>query len=162
MFMDAQSKNTVADSFSATRAAAFAGISRAMLNYLCREQIVVPSVLPSRGHGSPRAYSFGDVVALRLVAKLSAAGVSVLRLRKAMQRLRKLHPEITLTSLPGSHVVTDGRDLYIKGKGETLERAMDGQFAFAFVVELEPIRNEVADSILKSQKAGTGRARQVA
>lgn len=160
--MNSSRNGTVADSFSATQAAAFAGISRAMLNYLCREQIVVPSVLPSRGHGSPRAYSFGDVVALRLVAKLSAAGVLVLRLKKAMQRLRKLHPEITLTSLPGSHVVTDGRDLYIRRKGETLERALDGQFAFAFVVELAPIRNEVADCILKSQKAGARQERKVA
>jgi hypothetical protein len=79
-----------------------------------------------------------------------------------MHRLRKLHPEITLISLPGSHVVTDGRDLYIKRKGETLERAMDGQFTFAFVVELEPIRDEVALGILKSQNAGTARARKVA
>jgi len=137
----------IAESFTAAQAAALAGLSRSMLNYLCREKIVVPTKMPSRGHGAARGYSFGDVVALRLVTRLSAAGVSVLRLRKAMLRLRKLHPEITLTSLPGSHIVTDGRDMYIKRDGESLERAMDGQFAFAFVVELAPLRDEVAQNL---------------
>lgn len=152
----------IAESFTATQAAALAGLSQAMLNYLCREEIVVPTSSQTRGHGTPRRYSFGDVVALRLVARLSAAGVSVLRLRKAMLRLRKLHPEITLTSLPGSHVVTDGRDLYIRRKGDSLERAMDGQFAFAFVIELAPLRQEVVDGILATTKTVTGRARKAA
>lgn len=133
-----------------------------MLNYLCRERLVVPTVLPSRGHGRKRAYSFGDVVALRLVARLSAAGVSVLRLRKALAGLRKLHPEITFTSLPGSHVVTDGRDIYLRRRGDTLERAMDGQFAFAFVVELAPLRDEIVQGILVSERPQATRARRVA
>lgn len=133
-----------------------------MLNYLCREKIVIPTSSGSRGHGVPRKYSFGDVVALRLVARLSAAGVSVLRLRRAMQRLRKLHPQITLTSLPGSHVVTDGRDIYIKRERESLERALDGQFAFAFVIELAPLRKEVIDCMQTSGLTAAVRARKVA
>lgn len=152
---------TISDWFSATQAAALAGISPAMLNYLCREKIVVPTGMPPRGHGARRAYTFGDVVALRLVSRLSSAGVSILRLRKAMLRLRALHPEITLTSLPGSHIVTDGRDLYIRQDGEPLERAVDGQFAFAFVVELAPLRDEVAKKVSVLRRAslsGTKRA----
>lgn len=160
--MATQRNDKITDSFTATQAAVLAGISPAMLNYLCREEIVVPTKSASRGHGAPRKYSFGDVVALRLVARLSAAGVSVLRLRKAMQRLRKIHPKITLTSLPGSHVVTDGRDLYIRREGESLERTFDGQFAFAFVVELSPLRKEVIDGMQISGLTGTARARKVA
>jgi DNA-binding transcriptional MerR regulator len=148
--------------FSAARAAALAGISQAMLNYLCREKLVIPTVLRPRGHGLKRGYSFGDVVALRLVAKLCAAGISVQRLRKALAGLRKLHPEITLTSLPGSHVVSDGRDIYLRGKGDTLERAMDGQYVFAFVIELAPLRDEVVAGMLVSERAEFVQPRKVA
>ncbi len=64
-----------------------------------------------------------------------------------MQRLRKIHPQITLTSLPGSHVLTDGQDLYLRRDGESIERAMDGQFAFAFVIELAPIQRDLVSRI---------------
>lgn len=118
-----------------------------MVNYLCRQKIVEPSCDCLRGHGSHRHYSFGDVVALRLVAGLSANGISVLRLKKAMLGLRKHHPEITLTSLPASHVVTDGENLYLRREGESLERAFDGQYAFLFVIELAQIQQELARNI---------------
>ena len=132
-----------AEHFSAGQAAHLSGLSSAMVNYLCRNDVVVPSGGAQRGHGRARRYTFGDVVALKLVAKLSATGVSPLRLRDGLLGLRKHHPEITLTSLPASHVVTNGAELYLRQEGKTIERAFDGQFAFAFVVELENLRREV-------------------
>jgi len=137
--------------FSASQAARFAGMTLAMVNYLCRSAVVVPTGGARRGHGRARQYTFGDVVALRLVAKLSANGVSPLRLKKGLQGLRKYHPEITLTSLPGSHVVTNGTDLYLRQEGRPIERAFDGQFAFAFVVELGQLQQEVAAACLASR-----------
>lgn len=131
--------------FPAAVAAKCAGLSLSMVDYLCRNGLVQPSCDCKRGHGSARHYSFGDVVALRLVAKLSASGVAVLRLRKALLALRQFHPEITLTSLPASHVVTDGTDLYLRRTGEGVERVFDGQMAFAFVIELAQLRQEVVD-----------------
>jgi DNA-binding transcriptional MerR regulator len=136
---------TAADSFDwfdASQAAHLAKLSRHMVNYLCRSKVVIPTGGGGR-RGRTRRYTFGDVVTLRLVAKLSEAGVSPLRLKKGLEGLRKYHPEITLTSLPGSHVVTNGKDLYLRREGQPIERTFDGQFAFAFVVELEPLRREV-------------------
>jgi hypothetical protein len=118
-----------------------------MLDYLCRTGLVEPSCGCSRGHGRARHYSFGDVVVLRLVARLAAAGISPLRMRKGLEYLRTFHPQITLKSLPASHLVTDGEFLYLKGAGDPLERATDGQYAFAFVVELEQLRREVVKSL---------------
>lgn len=133
--------------YSASRASRLSGLSLAMVNYLCRERIVVPSCSCPRGYGVPRHYSFGDVVALRLVAKLSAAGVSSLRLKRGMQRLQKHQANITISSLPASHLVTDGRDIYLRRANDSLERAIDGQFAFAFVIELEQVRREVVEKM---------------
>ncbi len=142
--MGTKLQHDVSEWFDARKAARLSGLSLAMVNYLCRTGVAEPTCDCLRGHGSCRHYSFGDLVALRLLKRLSENGISVLRLKKAMQGLRKHHPEITLTSLPASHVVTNGKDLYLHQHGESLERVFDGQFAFGFVIELAPIQQEIA------------------
>lgn len=146
-----------AEWFPASQAARCSGLSLAMVNYLCRTGIVEPSCSCSRGHGKSRHYSFGDVVALRLVARLSKHGVQVLRLKNALHGLRRFHPEITLTSLPASHIVTNGKDLYLYREGEPVERAFDGQYAFAFVVELAQLQKEVASVLVTAANNGQKR-----
>jgi DNA-binding transcriptional MerR regulator len=143
-------KHDQADWHSASRAAKLSGLSASMLNYLCRERIVEPSCSCPRGHGIPRHYSFGDLVALRLVGQLSKVGASPLRLRAALKGLRKHHPEITLTSLPASHIATDGKHLMLCREGEAIERLVDGQMAFAFVIELAPLQAAVARQLKRA------------
>lgn len=143
----------VVEWYTADQAAKYTAVSRAMVNYLCRAGLVVPtakSPQKRRGRGALRCYSFGDLVALRLVAKLCAAGVSPLRLKSGLLSLRKYHPEITLTNLPASHVATDGRDIYLRNGNDALERIVDGQLSFAFVVELKQIQKEVLRKLQKS------------
>jgi hypothetical protein len=146
-----------AEWFPARNAAKLAGLSFTMVNYLCRTGVVEPTCDCRRGHGRPRHYSFGDIVALRVVARLSKSGVQPLRLKTALRRLRKFHPEITAKSLPATHVVSNGRELFLRQAGDSLERIYDGQFAFAFVIDLTPIQRDVArklgsGGIRKSQK----------
>lgn len=135
--------------FTVVSAARLSGQSKAMVDYLCRTGIVEPSCSCKRGHGIARHYSFGDLVALRLVARLAAYGVSPTRLRQDLRALRNHHPEITLTSLPASHIVTDGKRLFLKQEGDTLERILDGQLAFAFVIELPKLREEVVQEMAR-------------
>ncbi len=135
---------------SASRAAKLSGLTPSMLNYLCRERIVEPSCSCPRGHGIPRHYSFGDLVALRLVGQLSKVGASPLRLRAALKGLRKHHPEITLTSLPASHIATDGKHLMLCRGSEAIERLVDGQMAFAFVIELAPLQAALARQLKRA------------
>jgi DNA-binding transcriptional MerR regulator len=143
--------------YSAAQAARLSGLTRAMVDYLSRSEIVIPSCDCKRGHGIARHYAFGDVVALRLIARLSKAGVSSLRLRKGMEGMRKYQPQITLTSLPASHIVTDGQDIYLRGAADSLQRATDGQYAFAFVIELDQLRREVVKKMTPAQlKVATG------
>jgi DNA-binding transcriptional MerR regulator len=140
--------------FSARRAAKLAGLTLPMLNYLCRNGVVEPTCNCRRGHGRARHYSFGDVVALRVVARLSTTGVQPLRLKNALRGLRRFHPEITAKSLPATHIVSNGRDVFLRQAGELLERTHDGQFAFAFVIGLAPIQRDVA------RKLGSGDMRK--
>lgn len=144
-------KRLVIESYTAAKAAAYSDLSKSMVNYLCRMRLVIPTfrINLKRGRGTRRRYSFGDIVALKLVGKLCGAGVSALRLKKGLLRLREQHPKITLTSLPASHLVTDGKDIFLREKGDTLERLVDGQLTFAFVIELSEIQQEILENIRK-------------
>lgn len=128
--------------FSAIEAGEFSGLSLAMVNYLCRSNLVVPAIGRRRGRGIERKYSFGDIVILKSVAKLLEAGVSILRLKKALENLRRLHADITQEKMPASFLVTDGKDVYFKQDSGVLELLSSGQLSFAFVIEVESLRRE--------------------
>lgn len=85
---------------------------------------------------------------LRVLAGLLRSGISVARLKRSLEALRKFHPEITPTSLPSRYLVTDGQRVFLRNKAnalETLDR--NGQLVFAFVIELRSVRDEVARQI---------------
>lgn len=132
----------VSTEFSPRQAAAFSGLSMTMLDYLCRHRIIVPGAAKGRGRGIQRLFSFGDLVVLRAIARLLAAGVSVYRLKRGLTRLRATHSEITATAMPASFLVTDGRDVYLQHKTGVVELLSNGQLGFAFVIEMETLRQE--------------------
>lgn len=145
------------DSFTIAEAARYSGLSVAMLNYLCRTKLIVPTAAPPRGRGRERRFTFGDVVVLRAVSGLLAAGVSVTRLRASLANLRKRHSEITPKSLPRGLLVCDGRQVYLKRNAEVFEELISGQMSFAFVVQLSKLHEEVA---VKSSGSGHRRRRR--
>ena len=129
--------------FGIREAARLSGLRPAMVDYLCRAKILVPT--PDRpGRGRDRWYSFGDVVMLRVLKHLLDCGISVSKLRKGLEAVRKRHPEITRDSLPEKYLVINaGRLIYFRPHAKAVEESVSGQLAFAFVVELERIRDEV-------------------
>jgi DNA-binding transcriptional MerR regulator len=136
------------DGFTTDDAVRLTGIKKDMLNYLCKMQLVVPTVSRrqgKRGHGVERRYSFADLVAFKVVKQLAASGVQPLKVRKA---IRELHAfGISLQKLPASHVVMLGESAYLwNGVGNPL-RVVDGQEAFAFVLDVASIRDELLRDI---------------
>jgi hypothetical protein len=72
------------------------------------------------------------------------AGVSVSRLKRALVALRRHYPDISPDSLlPASHLLTDGKEIYLQTSEEVVEHLRSGQTVFAFVVELNRVRAEV-------------------
>lgn len=124
-----------------------------MVDYLCREQLVLPSLSRQLKRGRARKYSFGDLVALRGVAKLLQHGVSVLRLKAGLAAIRHRHHEFTSSSVPASFLVTDGENAYYRETREVLEELKSGQLVFAFVLELDGIRKEIVQQLDKSVSA---------
>src|SRR5438552_12817660 len=61
------------------------GISYRQLDYWARTELVTPSIRDAKGSGTQRLYSFQDLVALRVIKRLLDAGVSLQRVRKAVE-----------------------------------------------------------------------------
>lgn len=134
-------------SFPIARAAELSGLRPAMVDYLCRQQILVPSTRGRRGRGCPRQYSFGDVVMLRVLGALLSKGVSVSRLKEGLKAVRKCHKMILPDSLPAQYLVTDGRKVYFQEKDTLHELDGSGQTAFLFVLELRHVQREVLKAV---------------
>jgi DNA-binding transcriptional MerR regulator len=145
--MNTIKKSSLKNSFSSKQASEFSELSMAMVNYLFRTGLMVPAIGRKRGKGIERKYSFGDLVILKSIAKLLDAGVSVLRLKKALVNLRKLHADITLDNIPGAYLVTDGKDVYLKQSNGVLELLVNGQMGFVFVVDIESVRKDAVSYI---------------
>lgn len=147
-------KNTKIDPlielFDVKQTARIVGLTTDMVNYLCRYKIVIPSGCKKRGRGCARKFLYHDVLLLRVLAKLLSNGISVLRLRTSLTALRKRGKK-SQEILSKKYVATDGRKIYFKDNG-ILEIFDSGQTAFAFVLELETIRNELTEIIVRQRK----------
>ncbi len=64
-------------------------ITYRQLDYWARTGLVTPSVRAADGSGSQRLYSFTDLVELRIIKRLLDAGVSLQRIREAINYLRQ-------------------------------------------------------------------------
>ncbi|HLW17263.1 MAG TPA: MerR family transcriptional regulator [Actinomycetota bacterium] len=107
------------------------GISYRQLDYWARTELVTPSVRDADGSGSQRMYSFNDVVQLRVIKKLLDAGVSLPKIRRAVDYLRdELKMPIEDVTL-----VSDGKTIHAcLSANEVVDLLAGGQGVFAIAV----------------------------
>ncbi|HEM7879480.1 TPA: MerR family transcriptional regulator [Burkholderia contaminans] len=148
--MNEAGSTSTKETFTAREAARLAGLSFDMLNYVSRYGIVSPSGNVRRSRGHARRYVYTDLLLLRVIARLLANGISILRLRRALEGLRSRQGAADLLSK--RFVVTDGYNLWAQdgGVAELLET---GQLSFAFVLELTSLRTEMSDAISRQSAA---------
>lgn len=96
--------------FTPAQAAKFAGLTFRTVDHWDRSGMIIPSLLQSRGRGETRAYSFADLVALRVAAELRNIGITVQSVRKVVDYLRQR--DGSLSPLSSTLIVTDGVDVY--------------------------------------------------
>ncbi|MBW3577962.1 MAG: MerR family transcriptional regulator [Actinobacteria bacterium] len=117
------------------------GITYRQLDYWARTGLVVPSVRQARGSGSQRLYSFDDLVELRVIKRLLDTGVSLQRVREAVEELRsrgQTPADVTLLS--------DGSTVYaLDDNQQVIDLLARGQgvFAIALGPVVEELRGEV-------------------
>ena len=75
--------------FRGPQVCAIVGITYRQLDYWARTELVRPSIADARGSGTQRAYSYSDLVRLKVVKNLLYAGVKLQTARKAIEYLRE-------------------------------------------------------------------------
>jgi len=124
------------EGFSVLQACRFTGCTSHQLRYWDQIGLVRPSVQSTGGRpGVRRLYSFRDLVALKVVKALLDGGMSLQRVRRAYEYLRKkagLEEHLSEVKL-----ITDGQSIFrvAKDDGEILDALRQGQMSFFVAID---------------------------
>jgi DNA-binding transcriptional MerR regulator len=120
------------------------GITYRQLDYWARTGLLRPSIQSAHGSGSQRLYSFTDVVQLRVVKRLLDAGMSLKKIRQAMEILREqFRSDRPLADVT---LLSDGSTIYAAhSPDELVDVFRRGQGVFGIAVG--PIQEELEGEI---------------
>lgn len=112
-------------------AARAAGITYRQLDYWARTDLVQPSLRSASGSGSTRLYSFRDLLALSIVKRLLATGVSLANIRTALATVRGYGT----TDLAGVTLLADGIGVYAcTTEEQVIDLVKGGQAVFGLAI----------------------------
>lgn len=146
--VDVFRKGRVEQAFTAEQACRLTNCTHHQLRYWDRVGLVKPSVQKSGGRpGVRRLYSFRDLVALRVVRSLLDNGMSLQRVRRAWDYLRReggMENHLSEVKL-----VTDGQTIFrvSSDEGEILDALREGQLSF--FVAIDQIAREVEEDVTR-------------
>ncbi|MCA1822671.1 MAG: MerR family transcriptional regulator [Mycobacteriales bacterium] len=113
-------------------ACAVAGISYRQLDYWARTNFVLPTIRDASGSGTQRLYSFRDIALLKVVKRLLDSGVSLQKVRAAVDRLR----ERGVSDLSDVTLMSDGNTIYeCTSDQEVIDLVRGGQGVFGIAVD---------------------------
>ena len=123
------------------------GITYRQLDYWARTGLVTPSIREAGGSGTQRLYSFQDLVVLKVIKKLTDAGVSLQRVRKSIAYLRQSgHDQPT-----GITLMSDGSSVYAcESEDQIIDLVKRGQGVFA--IALDKVWEDLSASLGKRKR----------
>ncbi len=125
------------------------GITYRQLDYWATTGLVKPSVRDAVGSGSQRLYSFEDILLLRIIKRLLDTGVSLQRIRAAIDYVRERGLDLRHVTL-----MSDGQTVYAADdQQQVIDILNRGQGVFAIAVDplYEELEAEV--SALPAERA---------
>ena len=132
--------------FNSKTIASILGLSIRQIDYWDRTHFIKPSVSEASGYGSVRLYSFSDLVQLKVARTLMDKGISLQKIRKAINYLKKNMPEVK-KPLSELRFLTDGETLFVltEDKKVIIDALKSGQFVFAVALGkiIEALKGEV-------------------
>jgi DNA-binding transcriptional MerR regulator len=124
--------------FSGPTVCRLTGVTYRQLDYWARTNLVTPSITPATGSGSKRAYSYSDVLEIKVIKSLLNSGLSLNRTRQAVECLRSaLGADLASSSL----VMSDSGSVLAKSDGDLVDLLRGGQGVFNIV----PLAGVVAE-----------------
>jgi DNA-binding transcriptional MerR regulator len=120
------------------------GITYRQLDYWARTGLLRPSLQEAQGSGSQRLYSFVDIVQLKVVKRLLDAGMSLKKIRFAVDILREqLESDRPLADVT---LLSDGQTIYAAhSPDEVVDVFRRGQGVFG--IAIGPVEEEVAGAL---------------
>lgn len=135
--------------FSGTKAAKIVGISYRQLDYWARTDLVRPSLTDAAGSGSRRQYSYRDLLELKIIKNLLAAGIKLESVREVFEYLRT-HVD---SDIAAAHIVISGTQVLLCDGEQLIDTVRAGQGVLN-VLPLAGVKGEVDASIREIRSAG--------
>jgi len=124
------------NSFNSKTVSKIIGIPMRVIDYWDRTAFIKPSISEASGYGSVRLYSFTDLIQFRVAKFLRDQGLSLQKIRKSLNFLRKHLPEVE-QPLVELRFLTDGEAIFVltnKDK-EIIDTLKKGQYVLAVAIE---------------------------
>ncbi len=134
----------LAAGYRAPQVCKLVGITYRQLDYWARTDLLAPSMQAAMGSGSQRLYSFTDVVQLKVVKRLLDAGMSLKKIRSAVEILRQqMDSDQPLADVT---LLSDGSTIYAAhSEEEVVDVFRRGQGVFG--IAIGPVQTEVEGAI---------------
>ncbi|MFP5330953.1 MAG: MerR family transcriptional regulator [Acidimicrobiia bacterium] len=139
---DSASDTTVG--YRAPQVCRLVGITYRQLDYWARTDLLRPSAQEANGSGSQRLYSFSDLVQLKVIKRLLDAGMSLKRIRSAVEILRdQLESDRPLADVT---LLSDGSTIFAAhSPDEVVDVFRRGQGVFGIAVG--PVQEELTGDL---------------
>lgn len=111
------------DTFTGTAAAKIVGITYRQIDYWARTDLVRPEFNDGLGSGTPRRYTYRNLLELRMVKTLLDAGIRLDTVREVFDYLRA-HLDVDITS---AHLVIAGSSVILCDGDELVDVVRRGQ-----------------------------------
>jgi len=123
------------NSFNSKTVSKILGIPVRVIDYWDRTNFIKPSVHEASGYGSMRLYSFTDLIQFKVAKFLRDQGLSLQKIRKSLNYLRKHLPEIE-KPLVQLRFLTDGETIFVltNKDREIIDTLKKGQYVLAIAI----------------------------
>ena len=124
------------------------GLTMRQIDYWDRTHFIKPSVSEATGHGSVRLYSFTDLVQIKVAKTLLEKGVSLQKIRKSINYLKKNMPDVK-KPLSELRFLTDGNSVFVitQDDKQIIDTLKRGQLVFSIALGglIEELKGTVID-----------------
>lgn len=124
------------------------------LHYYEKTGLIKASIRPAQGCGRHKLYSFSDLVMLRWFLQLRKQGLSMQKVRRGIQYLRKNVPRFVERPLESDlFFVTDGQDMFALVEGEeaiSLVRSPGQKFFGVVVYDFKKMIDDTREAVAKA------------
>ena len=139
----AVTEGVVESGFSGKRTAELVGITYRQLDYWARTDLIRPSLADAQGSGSRRAYTYQDLLELKVVKTLLDAGIRLEMVRGVFSYLR----ENLGTDVASANLVINGSSPVLVSGEEIIDLIHKGQGVLN-VLPLAGVKEELDNAII--------------